>query len=127
MSRHNGEEGVPPGTWDSKPGDTFALDADVTLYWPVVRPCWEERPTPPEAYQQGYDDGVEQEQARIAKELGRLNDGERLSYVRGFVDAYHLTRPIPSDDCPDLWPNGEHLDPPTDCCTCTTPPAGGDA
>jgi len=21
----------------------FALDADVTVYWPDVRPCWEER------------------------------------------------------------------------------------
>ncbi len=34
---------VPEGTWDSKPGDMFALDADVTLYWPVVRECWEEK------------------------------------------------------------------------------------
>lgn len=37
----------PPGTWDSQPGDMFALDADVTIYWPTVRPCWEERSTPP--------------------------------------------------------------------------------
>jgi hypothetical protein len=22
----------------------FALDADITVYWPDVRPCWEERP-----------------------------------------------------------------------------------
>lgn len=37
-------ETYPPGTWDSKPGDMFAMDADLTLYWPTVRPCWEERP-----------------------------------------------------------------------------------
>ena len=23
--------------------ERFALDADVTVYWPWVRPCWEER------------------------------------------------------------------------------------
>ncbi len=34
---------VPEGYWDSKPGDQFSLDADVTMYWPWVRPCWEER------------------------------------------------------------------------------------
>ena len=26
--------------WDDRP--MFALDADVTVYWPDVRPCWEE-------------------------------------------------------------------------------------
>lgn len=35
-------EEAPSDTWDSKPGDQFALDADVTLYWPWVRPCWED-------------------------------------------------------------------------------------
>lgn len=25
--------------WDDRPA--FALDADVTVYWPDVRPCWE--------------------------------------------------------------------------------------
>lgn len=30
-----------PGSapWDERP--RFALDADVTVYWPAVRPCWE--------------------------------------------------------------------------------------
>lgn len=32
----------PEHTWDSKPGDMFAMDADLTVYWPAVRPCWEE-------------------------------------------------------------------------------------
>lgn len=36
------EPEAPPGTWDSAPGDQFAMDADLTLYWPRVRPCWEE-------------------------------------------------------------------------------------
>ena len=26
--------------WDERP--MFALDADVTVYWPDVRPCYEE-------------------------------------------------------------------------------------
>lgn len=26
----------------SEPGDLFPLDADVTIYWPRVRPVWEE-------------------------------------------------------------------------------------
>lgn len=30
--------------WDARP--RFALDADVTVYWPEVRPCWEERVDP---------------------------------------------------------------------------------
>lgn len=30
-----------PDRWESRP--MFALDADVTVYWPDVRPCWEER------------------------------------------------------------------------------------
>jgi len=30
------------GVWASRP--LFALDADVTVYWPQVRPCYEERP-----------------------------------------------------------------------------------
>lgn len=34
---------LPPDYWDTKPGDMFALDTDVTIYWPWVRPCWEER------------------------------------------------------------------------------------
>lgn len=29
-----------PGKWANRP--RFALDADVTIYWPDVRPCWEE-------------------------------------------------------------------------------------
>lgn len=28
--------------WADRP--MFALDADVTVYWPDVRPCWEEQP-----------------------------------------------------------------------------------
>lgn len=36
----------PPGIWDSKPGDRFAMDADLTVYWPAVRACWEETTTP---------------------------------------------------------------------------------
>lgn len=31
-----------PGVPD-KAVETFALDADVTAYWPWVRPCWEDR------------------------------------------------------------------------------------
>lgn len=27
--------------WEDRP--MFALDADVTVYWPDVRPCWEEK------------------------------------------------------------------------------------
>lgn len=27
------------GVWADRP--LFALDADVTVYWPDVRPCWE--------------------------------------------------------------------------------------
>ena len=27
--------------WEDRP--TFALDADVTVYWPDVRPCWEDK------------------------------------------------------------------------------------
>lgn len=30
--------------WDYRP--TYAYDADVTLYWPDVRPCWEDDPVP---------------------------------------------------------------------------------
>jgi hypothetical protein len=26
--------------WTTRP--LFPLDADVTIYWPDVRPCWEE-------------------------------------------------------------------------------------
>lgn len=26
--------------WENRP--TFAYDADITVYWPEVRPCWEE-------------------------------------------------------------------------------------
>lgn len=28
------------GRWSERP--LFALDADVTVYWPDVRPCWED-------------------------------------------------------------------------------------
>ena len=31
-----------PGVPD-KHVERFALDADLTVYWPWVRPCWEER------------------------------------------------------------------------------------
>jgi len=31
---------VRGGTWRDRP--LFALDADVTVYWPDVRPCYEE-------------------------------------------------------------------------------------
>ena len=41
------ENDVPPGTWDSKPGDMFPLEADVTLYWPTVRPCYDAPRNPP--------------------------------------------------------------------------------
>lgn len=27
--------------WEGRPA--FALDADVTVYWPDVRPCWEDK------------------------------------------------------------------------------------
>lgn len=27
--------------WEDRPA--FALDADVTVYWPDVRPCWEDK------------------------------------------------------------------------------------
>ncbi len=27
--------------------------------------------------------------------------------------------PTNADECPDFWPDGRHLDPPTDSCTCT--------
>jgi hypothetical protein len=48
-------------------------------------------------YQQGWEDGAEQERARIAKELGRLQtDGERLAYVRGLVMGHRLMQEGPS-------------------------------
>ena len=31
---------VHGGKWAARP--LFALDADLTVYWPWVRPCWEE-------------------------------------------------------------------------------------
>lgn len=34
----SGEQVSSP--WDERP--SFALDADVTVYWPDVRPCWED-------------------------------------------------------------------------------------
>lgn len=36
--------GVPfsPGHPDD-PGIKFAEEADLTVYWPFVRPCWEDR------------------------------------------------------------------------------------
>lgn len=37
---------VPPifqGEWpEGAPGDLYPMDADLTLYWPLVRPAWEE-------------------------------------------------------------------------------------
>ena len=55
----NGESNPPPAStpsWDDpshvagvvmddngRPGDRYAMDADLTLYWPTVRPEWEER------------------------------------------------------------------------------------
>lgn len=27
---------------DKPPGARYAMDADLTLYWPWVRPCWQE-------------------------------------------------------------------------------------
>lgn len=42
------------------------------------------------AYERAYADGVEQERASIAKELARLDDDERLAWVRGFVRGYRL-------------------------------------
>ena len=32
-------------TWEDSTDDKpmFALDADITVYWPWVRPCWEEQ------------------------------------------------------------------------------------
>ena len=35
----NEKEQNVPSVWDDRPA--FALDADVTVYWPEVRPCWE--------------------------------------------------------------------------------------
>ena len=44
-------------------------------------------------YQQGWEDGAEQERCSIAKELGQLDkDSERLAYVRGMVRGYRLTQ-----------------------------------
>ena len=41
MSDLSGPVGdTQPTVWDDRP--RFALDADVTVYWPDVRPCWEE-------------------------------------------------------------------------------------
>ena len=31
--------------WEQRP--MFALDADLTVYWPDVRPCWEDTPRDP--------------------------------------------------------------------------------
>ena len=33
---------IRPGVPD-RDVERFALDADVTVYWPWVRPCWEEQ------------------------------------------------------------------------------------
>lgn len=27
----------------ASPGDMFPMDADLTIYWPYVRKCWENR------------------------------------------------------------------------------------
>lgn len=37
--------------WDSRP--RFALDADVTVYWPDVRPCYDACVTSPGVDQAG--------------------------------------------------------------------------
>lgn len=34
--------GYPPPDTDSAPPDRFPMDADLTVYWPMVRPEWEE-------------------------------------------------------------------------------------
>jgi hypothetical protein len=28
---------------NAKPGDMFPMDADLTIYWPYVAQCWEEK------------------------------------------------------------------------------------
>lgn len=44
------------------------------------------------AYEQGYNDGVEQERASLAKDLGSLKSvGEVAAFVRGYVNAHRLT------------------------------------
>jgi hypothetical protein len=56
-------------------------------------------------YQQGWEDGAEQERASIAKDLGQLTrDGERLAYVRGMVRGYRLTQEgrFPQSGGPDV-------------------------
>lgn len=35
-------EEIPPEYWNSRVGDQFSLEMDITIYWPWVRPCWEE-------------------------------------------------------------------------------------
>lgn len=34
------DEMIYGGAWAARP--LFALDADVTVYWPAVRPCYDE-------------------------------------------------------------------------------------
>lgn len=41
------EPGRTPTPWDERP--LFALDADVTVYWPDVRPCYEDDDVTPPA------------------------------------------------------------------------------
>lgn len=46
--RYGGIDEPYPEGWPDYPsghpddGKHFALDADLTVYWPFVRPCWEE-------------------------------------------------------------------------------------
>lgn len=39
-------DSVRGGKWADR--DLFPLDADVTVYWPDVRPCYDATPIPPE-------------------------------------------------------------------------------
>lgn len=38
---YDGPVPYPPG--HPEDGGQFAQDADLTVYWPTVRPCWEEQ------------------------------------------------------------------------------------
>lgn len=53
------------------------------------------------------------------------DDAEHDRFLGCAVNPYRPSATSPGgEDCPDLWPNGAHLDPPTNCCTCPTPPGG---
>lgn len=41
ITKNKTQNKVRGGKWATR--DLFALDADVTVYWPDVRPCYEEQ------------------------------------------------------------------------------------